>query len=64
MTLSLNFNADLKYKEVKSGLEVLLDLLVLVLVKAFNTPYNINESDSLGGSTYMPEVEAPFIKGV
>lgn len=32
--------------------------------EAFNTPYNINESDPLGGSTYMPEVEAPLIKGV
>lgn len=32
--------------------------------EAFNTPYNINESDPLGGSTYMPEVEAPIIKGV
>ena len=32
--------------------------------EAFNTDYRINEADPLGGSTYVPEVEAPLFKGV
>ena len=30
--------------------------------EAFNTDYRINEADPLGGSTYVPEVEAPLFK--